>query len=100
MDNFEGKIAFVTGATSGIGRARAIASRVLAPRLQFLAGARRRPKDARPPARGGGEGIFIPVDLAREANCAGVDLNARLINYTEVDFSCPKPRGAKEPVIG
>ena len=44
MDSFKGKTAFVTGGTSGIGRAAAVAFGRAEPPLRLLAGARRRGK--------------------------------------------------------
>ena len=107
MDSFKGKTAFVTGGTSGIGRAAAVAF-VRAGTSVAVVGRRA--------AEGqksldllrdvGGDGIFITVDLACEAdviraieqasarfgqidfaaNCAGADINSDLVEYTEADF--------------
>jgi NAD(P)-dependent dehydrogenase (short-subunit alcohol dehydrogenase family) len=107
MDSFKKKTAFVTGGTSGIGRAAAVA---FARAGAFVAVVGRRAAEGQKSLdllrEAGGEGIFIQVDLAREAdvigaieqassrfghidfaaNCAGIDLNADLVDYTEADF--------------
>jgi len=107
MDSFNGKTAFVTGGTSGIGRAAAVAfgraGALVAVVGRHVAEGQ---KTLDLLLEAGGDGLFIPVDLAREAdvigaieqtasrfghidftaNCAGIDLNADLVDYTEADF--------------
>jgi NAD(P)-dependent dehydrogenase (short-subunit alcohol dehydrogenase family) len=107
MDSFTGKIGFVTGGTSGIGRATAVAfaragASVVAVGRRQAEG--QKTLDLVREARG--DGIFVGVDLAREVdvigaidhalsrfgqidfavNCAGVDVNRNLVDYTEADF--------------
>lgn len=107
MESFKGRTAFVTGGTSGIGRAAAIA---------FARGGASVAIVGRREAEGqktldllrenGGDGIFLAADVAQEANvaaaieqtlsrfgrldfaanCAGIDRNARLVDYTGADF--------------
>ena len=107
MDSFKGKVAFVTGGTSGIGRAAAAAFARAG--TSVVAVGRRHPEGQKTldlMREAGGDAIFIGVDLAREAdvigaieralshfghidfaaNCAGIDLNRNLVDYTEADF--------------
>ena len=107
MADFTGKAALVTGATSGIGRATAIAfakagAAVLAVGRRVGEG-----QETIDLIRGaGGKAAFRAVDVAVEAevaaavteivarygrldvaaNCAGVDINAALVDFTTADF--------------
>ncbi|HSU04333.1 MAG TPA: SDR family oxidoreductase [Acetobacteraceae bacterium] len=105
--SFDGKIAFVTGATSGIGRAVAMAfaregATVIGAGRNTEAGAETR----RLIENQGGGFQFVPMDLQNEAeivsairgivdrhgrldcaaNCAGFDANAGLLDYSAADF--------------
>ena len=107
MDSFKGKAAFVTGGTSGMGRATAVAFARAGAFVAIIGRSEAEGQKTLDLIRvAGGDGIFIAADLAREAdvsgaiehtrsqfgqidfaaNCAGVDLVADLINYTEVEF--------------
>jgi NAD(P)-dependent dehydrogenase (short-subunit alcohol dehydrogenase family) len=104
---FEGKVAFVTGATSGIGQSVAVAfgqegAAVIGCGRNAAGGA----KTERLVEAAGGSFQFVPLDLCDEteivaamrivmdrhgrldcaANCAGFDLNAPFLDYTAADF--------------
>ena len=107
MGEFKDKIAFVTGATSGIGRATAIA---FAHEGAMVVGCGRHEEAGDETLdlfkQAGGNGLFVDVDVAVEAqvagaietivsrygrldcaaNCAGVDSSAALLDYTELDY--------------
>jgi NAD(P)-dependent dehydrogenase (short-subunit alcohol dehydrogenase family) len=107
MESHQGKVAFVTGGTSGMGRAAAVAF-AQAGALVAIIGRREAEgeRTLRLMRDVGGDGIFIAADLAREAdvrgaieqactqfgqidfaaNCAGVDPIADVVNYTEAEF--------------
>lgn len=104
---FDGKIAFVTGATSGIGQSVAVAfaqegATVIGCGRNAAGGA----ETERLVKHVGGHFQFVAVDLGNEeqiaaavraaterhgrldcaANCAGYDLNAAFLDYTAADF--------------
>jgi NAD(P)-dependent dehydrogenase (short-subunit alcohol dehydrogenase family) len=104
---FEGKVAFVTGATSGIGQSVAVAfgkagAIVFGGGRNAASGA----ETERLVAATGGSFQFVPMDLGDEsqiiaairlamdrhgrldcaANCAGFDLNAAFLDYTAAEF--------------
>src|SRR5437016_5737131 len=100
---FEGKIAFVTGATSGVGQSVAVA---FAQEGAAVVGCGRSAAGGADTERlakaAGGSFQFVPMDLGDEAqivtamrgvmerhgrldcaaNCAGFDLNAAFLDYT------------------
>ena len=104
---FEGKVAFVTGATSGIGQCVAVA---FAQEGAAVVGCGRNAAGGTETERlveaAGGSFQFVPLDLCDEAeivaamrivmdrygrldcaaNCAGFDLNAAFLDYTAADF--------------
>jgi NAD(P)-dependent dehydrogenase (short-subunit alcohol dehydrogenase family) len=104
---FEGKIAFVTGATSGIGRGVALAfAREGATVVGCGRNAARGAETQRLVETEGGAFFFVPMDLGDAgqvaaavrasvdrhgrldcaANCAGVDVSAGFLDYTVADF--------------
>src|SRR6516164_6994100 len=104
---FEGKIAFVTGATSGIGQGVALAfAREGATVIGCGRNAPRGAETQRLVEAEGGAFLFLPMDLGDAAqvagavrvaldrygrldcaaNCAGVDVNAGFLDYTAADF--------------
>lgn len=107
MTDFQGKVALVTGATSGIGRATAIA---FGKRGATVVVTGRREQEGRETLdvvrAGGGDGAFIRLDISVEdevvgvvreimsrygrldcaANCAGNDIAAALTEFSEADY--------------
>lgn len=104
---FDGKIAFVTGATSGIGRGVAVAfAREGATVIGCGRNVAEGTKTQQLVAAAGGAFQFVPVDLGNEAqitaavrtilerhgrldcaaNCAGFDFNAGFLDFTAADF--------------
>jgi NAD(P)-dependent dehydrogenase (short-subunit alcohol dehydrogenase family) len=117
MTDFQGKVALVTGATSGIGRATAIA---FGKQGATVAVTGRRENEGRETLElvraGGGDGAFIRLDVAAErevmdaigeikarygrldcaANCAGNDIAKALTEFSEADYDAifdPNVRG-------
>jgi NAD(P)-dependent dehydrogenase (short-subunit alcohol dehydrogenase family) len=107
MSSFRSKVVLVTGGTSGIGRAAAIAfgkeeATVIVTGRRELEGG----ETLELVQKAGGNGIFLRLDVTLEAqvattmreiisrygkldcaaNCAGVDPNAALLDYTEADY--------------
>ena len=114
---FQGKVALVTGATSGIGRATAVAFGKQGATVVVTG---RRAKEGAETLdlirADGGEGIFLPLDIAVEsevagvvgqimsrygrldcaANCAGNDIAKALTEFSESDYDAifdPNVRG-------
>jgi len=103
MTHFQGKVALVTGATSGIGRATAIAFGKQGATV-VVTGRRRETLDML--RAGGGDGAFLQLDVSVEgeimgvireimsrhgrldcaANCAGNDIVNPLTEYSEADY--------------
>lgn len=107
MTRFEGKVALVTGATSGIGRATAIA---FARQGATVIVTGRREKEGNETLAmlraAGGDGAFLKLDIAVEgevmgvirevmsrhgrldcaANCAGYDVARSLTEFSEADY--------------
>ena len=107
MNHFKGKVAFVTGATSGIGRATAIAFGKNGATVVVTG---RREKEGRETLdmvrTAGGDGTFMRLDVAVESevagvireivsrhgrldcavNCAGYDVAHALTEFSEADY--------------
>ena len=107
MNHFKGKVAFVTGATSGIGRATAIAFGKNGATVVVTG---RREKEGRETLdmvrAAGGDGTFMRLDVAVESevagvireivsrhgrldcavNCAGYDVAHALTEFSEADY--------------
>lgn len=107
MNHFKGKVAFVTGATSGIGRATAIAFGKNGAAVVVTG---RREKEGRETLdmvrAAGGDGTFMRLDVAVESevagvireivsrhgrldcavNCAGYDVAHALTEFSEADY--------------
>lgn len=107
MTSLAGQVAFVTGATSGIGRATAVAFGQRG--ATVLVAGRREPEGQETVAlvqAAGGDGLFVRTDVGVEAevtaavglavsrfgrldfaaNCAGVDPTGPLVELTEADY--------------
>jgi NAD(P)-dependent dehydrogenase (short-subunit alcohol dehydrogenase family) len=108
MTDFAGKTVLVTGATSGIGRATAIAFATSGAMVVAVGRRLRHGQETLDLIReAGGEATFRPLDVGIEAdiaaviaeivarhgrldcaaNCAGVDAIAALTDYTEADYA-------------
>jgi NAD(P)-dependent dehydrogenase (short-subunit alcohol dehydrogenase family) len=107
MKSFAGKVVMVTGATSGIGQATAVAFAKAGASVVALG---RRAAEGQATIdqvrRTGSDGIFVQTDIASEvevvkaiaaaltrfgkidcaANCAGIDTSKGLLDYTEQDY--------------
>jgi NAD(P)-dependent dehydrogenase (short-subunit alcohol dehydrogenase family) len=66
FDSFQGKVVVVTGASSGIGRATALAFAAAGARLALVA-RRREPLDAVAAHGHGAEALVVPTDVAERA---------------------------------
>ena len=107
MTSLAGQVAFVTGATSGIGRATAVAFGQRG--ATVVVAGRREPEGQETVAlvqAAGGDGLFVRTDVGVEAevaaavglavsrfgrldfaaNCAGVDPTGPLVELTEADY--------------
>jgi NAD(P)-dependent dehydrogenase (short-subunit alcohol dehydrogenase family) len=87
MNEFQGKVALVTGGTSGIGRAAAIAYAREGAKV-VVAG--RRAAEGEETARlvraQGGEGLFVPTDVAQEAQVKNL-IGRTLEQFGRLDFA-------------
>ena len=87
MARFNGKIALVTGASSGIGRATALA---FAREGAAVAVASRREAEGRETVaqieRAGGKGLFVQADVSREADVARL-VETAVARFGRLDFA-------------
>lgn len=87
MNEFKGKVAIVTGGTSGIGRAAAVAYAREGAKV-VVAG--RRAAEGEETVRllraEGGEGIFVPTDVAQEAQVKNL-IGRTLQQFGRLDFA-------------
>ena len=87
MNEFQGKVAVVTGGTSGIGRAAAIA---FAREGAKVVVAGRRPVEGEDTVRliraKGGEAVFVPTDVAQEAQVKNL-VGRTLEQFGRLDFA-------------
>ena len=84
---FEGKVAVITGGSSGIGRAAAIAFAVEGARVAF--GSRRvaeSEETIRLVEEKGGEAIFVQMDVSRSADVARL-VQAAVARWQRLDFA-------------
>lgn len=88
MGHMSGKVAIVTGASSGIGRATALSFAAAGARVVV---ASRRPDKSQETVElirsGGGEALFIPTDVRDSADVARL-VDATVDAYGRVDFAC------------
>ncbi len=87
MGEFDGKVAIVTGASSGIGRAAAVAFAREGARVVVVA--RREAECAGTVAlieQAGGQGMYVCADVSREAEVAQI-VNRTLTAYGRLDFA-------------
>jgi NAD(P)-dependent dehydrogenase (short-subunit alcohol dehydrogenase family) len=95
---FEGKVAVVTGATGGIGRATAVEFGRAGARV-VIAG--RRQTEGQETVRlieaAGGEGMFVRTDVSREADVAAL-MDATVETYGRLD--CAVNNAGREAVVG
>lgn len=101
MGRFNGKTALVTGASSGIGRAAALA---FAREGAAVVAASRREQEGRETVaqieRGGGKALFVRTDIAREGDVANL-VERTLAGFGRLDFAFNNAgtEGTGRPVV-